>query len=209
MKGVQLSLDYKTIMSVGYDQDQMLRDILELHCPRGIDCDATYGYGGFYQTIPRPEHCFDIAPKKAEAIQADSRALPLKTKSIRSLMFDPPFVVSNHVQSETYVMDRKYGGYRSMTQLREHYRSSIKEFARVLKRGGVLIVKCQDQCHGRMNYAIHKEVMDMAEESGFRWVDMFILIARNRFLGAVKKQNHARKFHSYFLIFKRLNHEQK
>ena len=104
------------------------------------------------------------------------------------------------------MMDRKYGGYKSLAELREHYSSSIHEFARVLKRGGILIVKFQDQFHGRMNYAIHREVMAMAEEAGFRWVDLFVLIARNRFLGAVKRQKHARKFHSYFLIFKRVNH---
>jgi hypothetical protein len=203
MKGNQLTCIDKTIMSVSFDQDEILQNIVTLHCPSGIECDASYGYGGFYKSLPRPLHCFDIAPKKPEARVADSRALPLPAASIKSLMFDPPFVISHHVESETYLMDAKYGGYRTLTELREHYAGSIKEFDRVLRPHGILIFKCQDQVHGRVNYFIHDEVLQLAKEAGFKAVDLFILIARNRFIGFVSKQNHARKFHSYFWVFKR------
>jgi len=203
MKGSQLSCIDKPIMSVSFNQDEILQNIVALHCPAGIECDATYGYGGFYHTIRRPVYCFDLAPKRPEAVMADSRALPLPAASLQSLMFDPPFVISHHVESEGYLMDIKYGGYKTLTELRAHYADSITEFARVLKRGGVLIFKCQDQVHGRRNYFIHNEVLELAKDAGFKAVDLFILIARNRFIGFANKQCHARKFHSYFWVFKK------
>lgn len=204
MKGLQLTIEPKLVTSVGYDQDEMLRDILQLHIPSGrIDVDMTYGYGGFYNRIERPLHCFDLDPKKPEAMKADSRALPLPDACVKSVMFDPPFVVTNHVGSEEYLMGQKYGGYRTQEEMMEHYGSSIREALRILRPNGILIVKCQDQVSGRRNFSVQRMVMNMAEECGFRWVDVFILIARNRFIGSFKKQSHARKFHSYFLVFRK------
>lgn len=57
--------------------------------------------------------------------------------------------------------------------------------------------------HGRTNYFIHHEVLELAKAHGFKAVDLFILVARNRFIGFVAQQQHARKFHSYFWVFKR------
>ncbi|AKD55050.1 class I SAM-dependent methyltransferase [Spirosoma radiotolerans] len=192
------------IKSIAFDQDEILQSILTLYVAGNtFDCDATYGYGEFYKAIARPRYCFDIAPKKPEAVIGDSRALPLGDRSIKSLMFDPPFVVSNHKESEEYVMSQKYGGYRTITELREHYRKSLVEFARVVKPRGIVVFKCQDFVHGRSNYFIHDEVLSLAKDAGFKAVDLFILFARNRFRGQVHKQNHARKFHSYFWVFRR------
>lgn len=194
------------IFSIGFGQDEVLLNIIDLHnAGNSFEVDATYGYGGFYNQIPRPEHRFDIAPKVPGVTVADSRALPLKTASVGSLMFDPPFVVTNHVESEEYLMGQKYGGYRTITELREHYKSSLVEFFRVLKPYGLLVFKCQDFVHGRSNYWIHNEVLDMAKATGFNAVDLFILLARTRFNGAVKKQQHARKYHLYFWVFRRLS----
>lgn len=202
-KGQQLHCIEPEIKSISFSQDEILRSIHTLYVPGGFEVDATYGYGGFYNTLPRPEHCFDIDPKKPEAVKADSRALPLLSSSVKSVMFDPPFVVTNHVESDEYLMGKKYGGYRSITQLREHYNSSLVEFARILKPNGICVFKCQDFVHGRCNYFIHDEVLSLARAAGFKAVDLFILFARNRFKGGLKKQNHARKFHSYFWVFRK------
>ena len=42
-----------------------------------------------------------------------------------------------------------------------------------------------------------------ATQSGFTAIDLFILIAKNRVIGKFDKQHHARKFHSYFWVFKK------
>ena len=44
----------------------------------------------------------------------------------------------------------------------------------------------------------------IAESIGFDSYDEFILLAKNRLVsGKVKEQQHARSFHSYFLVFKK------
>ena len=43
-----------------------------------------------------------------------------------------------------------------------------------------------------------------AEKAGFYTLDEFILLAKNRLhSGKIKKQEHARKFHSHFFVFKK------
>ncbi|WP_020603300.1 hypothetical protein [Spirosoma spitsbergense] len=193
------------IKSIAFDQVEILNSILTLFVSgQTFDCDATYGYGEFYKEIARPEHCFDIDPKKPEATRGDSRNLPLPSSSIKSLMFDPPFVVSNPKTGSEAIMARKYGGYKNITDLRAHYKNSLDEFARVLRPRGILVFKCQDFAHGRSNYFIHDEIMSMARESGFKAVDLFILLAKNRAKGAWDHQNCARKFHSYFWVFRKM-----
>lgn len=202
-KGQQLQI-CPEIKSISFDQNELLQNIIHLYIHgETFDVDASYGYGGFYNSIPRPALCYDVAPKRPEAIIGDSRNLPLASSSIKSLMFDPPFVVTNHKDSDEYLMGQKYGGYRTITELREHYQTSLDEFARVLRPRGICVFKCQDFVHGRSNYFIHDEVLQMARASGFKAVDLFILFARNRFKGGQIQQNHARKFHCYFWVFRR------
>jgi hypothetical protein len=44
--------------------------------------------------------------------------------------------------------------------------------------------------------------MNEAEKNGFYTKDLFILVAKTRMIGHNHKiQKHARKFHSYFLVF--------
>lgn len=72
----------------------------------------------------------------------------------------------------------------------------------MLRDRGVLIVKCQDEvCSNRQRFT-HVEIMRAYEGMGFVAEDLFVLVRRNR-PGAsrVVRQVHARKNHSYFLVF--------
>ena len=67
------------IKSIGYDQGEMLRNILKLHVPDGkIECDATFSTGAFYKNtgITIPEFCFDIKPQCKGVVKADARHQP-------------------------------------------------------------------------------------------------------------------------------------
>jgi hypothetical protein len=95
----------------------------------------------------------------------------------------------------------------------ETYTKELKEYYRVLQENGILIFKCQDTVSGGKNYFSHVWIMNKAYEIGFYPKDLFILISKHRIIsGKHKNQQHARKFHSYFWVFKKekskINYEQ-
>lgn len=196
------------IKSVSDSQDEILRNIRALHCPEGFECDMTYGNGAFWKNLPRPEHCFDITPQKPEAVEADSRCLPLDAESLGNCVFDPPFLTyvrngRGHKDGKV-AMTARFGGYYTYAELEDHYRDTISEAWRVLKRGGVMVFKCQDIIHNHRMHCTHCNVINMAATEGFRLLDMFVLTAKHRMPGPQKgTQRHARIYHSYFLVFRK------
>lgn len=197
----------KTISSISYSQNEILSDIKTLFLNgEQFQMDATFGYGGFYPDGNYPEFCYDTKKRKHKnknLIICSALNLPNEKESIKSSIIDPPFVVTTHIDSEEYHMGEKYGSYSSITELRQTYYGIIGEQYRVLKKGGYLVIKCQDFIHGKKAYFFHNEVLDIAKLYGMIPVDLFILLSKNRFIGNIKTQKHARKFHSYFWVFRK------
>ena len=201
------------VRSVYDTNDAILTGIEKLHCPDGFECDVTYGNGAFWKGRSRPKYCFDITPLHEGVIQADSQMLPLEPNTLRSIVFDPPFLCyvakgrdNASADGKKAVMSKRFGGYWAYSELENHYKGTLKEAARVLKKGGVIVVKCQDIIHNHKMHATHVNVCNWAEHEGFRLLDLFILPAKSRMpLRAAahgkQTQRHARVFHSYFLVF--------
>jgi len=207
---MQTSLDGKKekkdeiIKSVSYDQDEILRWIIKLYCPDGIKLDPTYSKGNFYKNIPKPKFIYDIDPQTEDTIQADCKKLPHSDNSIESIMFDPPFIVglpAKNVNSSSIIANR-FSRFKNIDELWKFYESSLNEFYRILKINGVLIFKCQDTISSGRQYLSHVRIVNYACSLGFYPKDLFILLAKNRIIGKHHhKQQHARKFHSYFIVF--------
>jgi hypothetical protein len=201
------------IKSVSDNQGEILKNIQDLHCGGKFDCDCTFGNGGFYKILKKPQHCFDIEPLFPFVTKASSRNLPLADASIESLVFDPPFVTyvrAGRTGNGNMVMSRRFGGYWRYDELAEHYAGTCHEANRVLKKGGKLIVKCQDIVHNHRLHVTHANLIVWAKP--LQLLDLFVLVANHRMPAPNKKgkQRHARIFHSFFLVFeKRLNKEAK
>lgn len=196
-----------TFRSVG-TQSEILDAIQALHCPDGFECDVTYGNGSFYKGRSKPQHRFDIDPQCADVIQADSRQLPLDRSSVGSIVFDPPFLTyvrAGRTGNGAMAMGRRFGGYWRYEELEDHYQETISEAWRVLRRGGVLVVKCQDIIHNHRLQATHVKTIQWAELEGFRLLDLFVLPASHRMPSPNRRgtQKHARIFHSHFLVFRK------
>ena len=89
-----------------------------------------------------------------------------------------------------------------MNELFEMYHGALDEFKRVLAPKGVLVFKCQDTVSCSKQYFSHVEIINYAISIGLYAKDMFVLVANNRIIDPkIKKQQHCRKFHSYFLVF--------
>ncbi len=195
------------IKSVYEDQSDILNSIIALHCPDGFDCDVTYGNGQFYKNVPQPTYKFDIDPQQDGVIGACSTNLPIRDKVLNSLVFDPPFLTyvrSGREGNGGMIMAKRFAGYWRYDELEEHYRNTIIESRRVLKKDGVMVIKCQDIIHNHKMRCTHANVIQWAATAGFRLLDLFVLPAKHRLPSPNRagKQKHARIFHSYFMVFK-------
>lgn len=208
----QKKLTNETIIkSVSYDQGEIIKNIIKLHVPSGkIDCDMTMSKGNFYKKtgIELPRHKFDKFPQREDTIKIDNKIL-LDDESIDSLMIDLPFLVGSRKDVHSYddgscIIGKRFEQYGSMNELIESYKLWIREAARVLKPNGTLIFKCQPTVSGGVQYFIDTLSTIEAIKNGLYPKDRFILVAKNRLIGAGHhKQQHSRRFESYFLVFKK------
>lgn len=197
------------IKTVSDEQSVIINNILKLYIPsREIDVDPTYSKGNFYKKtiIPEPKYKFDLYPQTEDTVEASSDNLPLGDKSVNSIMFDPPFVVGTPNSSKgklgSNIITNRFGSYKNIEDLWKYYDASMMEFSRIIKDGGVLIVKCQDTISSSKQYLSHVEMINYGIRYGFYCKDLFIQTTKNRILsGKHKIQMHARKYHCYWLVF--------
>lgn len=89
------------------------------------------------------------------------------------------------------------------------YVKSGLEAYRVLPVNGTLIVKCQDEVSANKQRLTHVELITAYESIGFYCKDLFVLMRDNKpGVARVVEQRHARKNHSYFLVFIKIKRQQ-
>lgn len=198
------------------DNAEVFAQILELHVPRpAVIADVTYGRGRFWAQVNLAD--YDLRATDL-ATGTDCTKLPYETASIDAVVLDPPYVAGffrPRQMGEGYgdFTDRYSKGTTASVPKRYHegvldlFERAGNEAARVLRDDGVLIVKCQDEVHAGRQYLTHAEILRMYEPAFFA-KDLFVVVrvggnfaARGRAKSA--KQVHARKNHSYFLVFTR------
>jgi hypothetical protein len=195
------------ISSVGYSDKDIITSIIELHNNgQNFELDPCYSIGNFYKTtgIAVPKYRFDINPQVAGVIQADVKNIPLPANSIRSVIFDPPFMFGTHGQTKNYQMTKRFSMFDSFDELQNMYVGALKEFSRILVKNGIVAFKCQDYTDSKTTMT-HALVYQWATDLGFYAKDLFILVFGARIYNSTLKQKHARKFHSYWWIFQNKN----
>ena len=138
--------------------------------------------------------------------------MPYENGQLDCVVFDPPYMHTpggsahkGHQHYEKYYRNNISG---NSTERKYHeavldlYFETGKEAYRVLKNRGILIVKCQDEvCSNRQRFT-HVEIMAEYEKLGFKTEDLIVVVRKNKpGISRVVKQVHARKNHSYFLVF--------
>ena len=190
--------------------DRIFPRILSLYVsPGSTVADTTYGKGVFWRHVPK--HLYRL---KATDIRdgVDCRHLPYEDKTVDCVVLDPPYMHSPggtahtaHGPMEEHYRNNGTGnrtGSRYHEAVVELYRDAGAEAFRVLRERGVLIVKCQDEvCSNRQRFT-HVEIMQAYKQLGFVAEDLFVIVRNNRpGVSRVVQQVHARKNHSYFLVF--------
>lgn len=162
--------------------------------------DVTYGMGVFWKKYrPADFAAHEIDPAKAPDGPMDFTALDYPDDTFNTVVFDPPYKLNG---TPTDAVDERYGVHviRSWRDRHALINAGIVECVRVLRGGGYLLVKCQDQvCSGQVRWQT-REFADTAESAGTRLVDRFDLLG-GRAQPAGRRQVHARRNHSTLLVF--------
>lgn len=130
---------------------------------------------------------------------------------MKNIMYDPPFVIAGKTYRDnkdgSSIMAKRFEGYNTYNDLTVNYYNTLKELYRICEKGGHVVMKCQDTVSGGKNHFSHCLIMNMAMEIGFYPRDLFILnsnVRINSFGTKWTKQEHARKYHSYFWVFEKV-----
>lgn len=178
----------------------LFHDALRLYVnfPKAKIADVTYGKGVFWRHIP------GYAVDKTD-IQTgvDFRNLPYKDQVYDALVFDPPYLNGGSDAKESLNACYKSEGLGSHEEVLCLYLRGILECRRVLKKGGVLFVKCQAAVADHVQKLTHVQLMTILPMLGLRVEDEFVLKQSSIPLMRHSKQQHARKNHSYLLVFRR------
>ena len=202
--------DFVPVRSVYSSNHDVIKNIMELYEIKQFDLDCTYSRGLFWKDLKGPKIKTDLVPITDETVKADSENLPFEDGQMKSIMYDPPFVISGKLYKEnkegSSVIAKRFEGYTTYEKLTKNYYNSLKELYRITEDKGYVVMKCQDTVSGGKNHFTHAMVMQMAMEIGFYPKDLFILLAKmriNSFGGKWNTQRHARKYHSYFWVFEK------
>jgi hypothetical protein len=198
------------IYTVSDSQHEILHSISSLYLSgQRIHLDLCYNVGGFYSPtgsrIEEPELKNDLILGSRELLSGnvsritnfDCRETKLGAETIRSIVFDPPFLVGdNH-------MTDRYGGFDSIEEMFSFQDASIQEISRILLKGGILITKLQDFVHGRQKYFPSIYQVNKARENNLWLMDSFILINKNRFRAKTAGSQTAVSAHCFFHVFQK------
>lgn len=230
VQGGVSSSDMICSASVG-GNGNVFNDILKLHVKEGSEiADVNFGKGVFWSDVDLSKYKLtpsDLSLKKETLKKfaalnpktgVDCRNLPYDDLSFDCLVLDPPYMESFYRENKKHIggMGTHFSfreAYSSVNGIEsseakwhdavtEMYEKAGKEALRVLKPNGVLIVKCQDEISANLQRLTHVEIITAYESLGFYTKDLFVVVRNNKpVVSRTLGQRHARKNHSYFLVF--------
>ena len=193
------------IKSVSYDQQEILNNILKLHIPSGVyDCDMTYSKGNFWKNgiVPMPKLKYDKYPQMDGVLPLED-AEKIEDGSLNSIVIDPPFLILAPQWLRNSKVKARFDSFDSMEDAEQANRYLLKLAWDKLKKKGVLVFKTMDIRAENKNIWMSRLIQEWADEIGFSLIDTFILIAPSKILNRGMQQKVARKYHSYFFVFKK------
>jgi hypothetical protein len=216
---------------VGNNED-IFPQILKLHVPDGSTiADVTWGKGVFWKKVTPGRYTVlasDIDAKGNDQLLfedlkvktgVDCRELPYEDESLDCVVLDPPYMEGlyrpkkgNLAGSGSHAAFRHHysngkatkGGPKWHDAVVDMYCRAGMEAYRCLGKDGILIVKCQDEVSANKQRFSHVEIITAYESLGFYSKDLFVVVRTNKAgVSRMVRQQHARKNHSYFLVFQK------
>lgn len=214
VQGGEATTDLILSAHVGTNAD-VFPKVLALHVPIGSRvADVTYGKGVFWRNVP--DDAYELFASDLQG-GVDCRDLPYADASLDALVLDPPYMEGLFRKKPQQMAGggthaafrgRYSDGNGTATGPKYHdavldlYFRAADEARRVLRTGGALIVKCQDEVSANKQRLTHVELINRYEADGFYAKDLFVVVRQNKpGVSRLIRQVHARKNHSYFLVF--------
>ena len=200
------------IKSISDNQQEILNNIIKLYTPEGIQCDFTYSIGVFYRNnvVRQPEWKFDINPNQVKGKEVVKGVLPLKDAekliengTLHSCIVDLPFLVTKREWAKGSKVHQRFNSFNDMEEAVEANKNMLKLSYDKLQKKGIMIMKTQDIYTAGHQIWFSHLVHQWAVEQGFSVIDKFILTSNVRMLSAGMNQKCARKYHSYFFVFRK------
>ncbi len=207
------------------DNAEVFPQILALHVEKGaVIADLTYGKGVFWRNVPADAYRLLSSDLKLGQCW---RTLPYKNASVDAVVFDPPYMEGLYRKTpealagsgthRAFQEAYSNGALQVSNSVRKYhdavleaYLSVVPEVKRILRSSGRFIVKCQDEVSANRQKLTHIELVWAYEAHGFYCKDLFVVVRRNApVISRLLKQEHARKNHSYFLVFQRQDHRRR
>ena len=205
-------MNKKHYKSVFENEQELLKAIIDIHLGgKKIELDPMYFKGNFYKDeIERPDYYYDISPDicglpengdLSKPSEGDARDLNwFADGKFNNMILDPPFLFGIHGKTKEYYSSKTHTIFKDFAELKNLYQAILKEAYRLLKKGGILIFKCQDYTDSKSTIT-HNFVYNWATELGFYAKDLVILVKPNKVYNPNLRQRHFRKIHTYFWIF--------
>lgn len=186
------------------NNDILFEQVAKLYLRDGMKiADVTWGKGVFWKLINLSRFDFH----KSDLITCpdtpyDFTNLPYKDEDFDTVVFDPPYahnpgkmmVDANYKNAET----TKGFYHKDIINL---YRRGMVEAVRILKSGGLLLVKCRDEIESSVQKRSHIEIWQIGLDLGLVDEELFVMTQKTFPKIQFLPQKHARKNHSFLWVF--------
>jgi len=201
--------------------------------------DMTYGEGKFWTGLDTSKYDLvtnDLFKDNPSGHHFDFRRIDLLDESFDLVVLDPPYIhgAFNNGNKTTKHKDiaERYGLKPATESGANHkvredrlitnwgvtplpmnangitkmYRQGMAEAWRLLKPAGILVIKTQDEIESGKQVWRH---VQLAHFPGYQLIDLFVVTQIGKPLMRHKHQKHARKNHSYFMVFRKEKRDNK
>jgi hypothetical protein len=196
------------IKSISNEQQVILNNIIKLYLKKNgcIEADFTFSKGVFYSdnNVVMPKYRFDKYPEQCEGVM-DLKDVDkvIKDGTLHSCIVDLPFLVTKREWTKNCKMHQRFNSFNDMKEATDANKYMLKLSYEKLMKKGIMIMKTQDLFTGGHQIWMSHLVHQWAIEQGFKVIDKFILTSDIRMLSSGTNQKCARKYHSYFFVFKK------
>jgi phage N-6-adenine-methyltransferase len=201
------SAEPPVLTSYQCNNDYLMAQVARLYLRPGHRiADVTFGQGVFWKEIDLGQ--YEFHPSDLLTVPEhpyDFRSLPYRSEDFDVHVLDPPYIHNPRARRHLEGDYRNYETTRGFCHddIIRLFRDGMIEGYRILKFGGLMLVKCRDEIESGRQRMSHIEIHAIAVgELRMEVQDLFVLMQKQPPLPFGRLQ-HARRNHSYLWVFRK------